>query len=328
MRAPNWVGDVVMATPALRALRASHPTARITVEARPFLRGLLEGLPYVDEFLPDGGKLRERVRALRERRFDWALLLPNSPRSALAPFLARIPVRIGYSRDPARRLLVNRALRPEMEGKRPRPISMIERYLVVTRALGCSDDGDAMDVPIPDAARDGLRARLIESGIDRDAGVLLAVPGANFGSSKLWPAEHFATACDAIALRHGWTTVIAPGPGEEELARSIVSGMSTRAVSLEGTKLVDLSALTELARLVVTNDTGPRHIAVALGIPTVVTIGPTDARHTAHHLERQRVVREEVDCAPCGLKRCPIDHRCMTRLGPERVALAAEELLA
>jgi heptosyltransferase-2 len=334
VRAPNWVGDVVMATPALRALKKAHPQARITVEARPFLRDLVDGLPYVDEFLPDPGKsfaaLRERVRGLRERRFDWALILPASHSSALAPFLAGIPLRVGYSRDLVRRAMIHRALQPYTEDGRRVPNSMIERYLEVTRAVGCEDDGRELDVPLPEVARESLAARLEAAEAAKGEPLLLAVPGANYGSSKLWPAEHFASACDELARRRGFLTVIAPGPGEEPLAHAIQDAMRTRAVVLEEppTSLAELAALTERSSLVLTNDTGPRHIAVALGVPTVVVMGPTDPRHTAHLLERQRVVREDVDCGPCGLKLCPTDHRCMTRIEPERVVVAAEELLA
>jgi glycolate oxidase len=134
----------------------------------------------------------------------------------------------------------------------------------------------------------------------------------------------------AIAERHGLVVVLAPGPGEEALAREIAGVMRTPAVVLADppTSLAELAALLAGAALHLGNDTGPRHIAVALGTPTVVLIGPTDPRHTAHQLERQRVLREDVACSPCGLKACPIDQRCMTRIGPERVTAAAAELLA
>ena len=330
VRAPNWVGDVVMATPALRALRRAHPQAEIVLEGRPFLAGLARGLPSVDAFLPDARRSAfARARELRRRRFDWAVLLPDSTRAALGPFLARTPVRAGYAREPLRRALLTLVLPPPTEGGRRVPISMVERYLRITRALGCPDAGPALELAVDVEARERVSKRLAEAGLLPGERTLVVTPGASFGASKLWPPESFAAAADAIARRHGLRAVLAPGPGEEEIARGIAERMAEHALLLADppTSLAELVALVAGAALHLGNDTGPRHIAVASGVPTVVVMGPTDPRHTAHQLERQRVLREDVPCSPCHLKVCPIDHRCMTRLRPERVAAAAAELL-
>jgi heptosyltransferase-2 len=331
VRAPSWVGDVVMATPALRALRRARPDAEIVLEGKPFLAGLVRGLPSVDAFLPDvRGSAFARARALRERGFDWAVLLPDSTRAALGPFLARIPVRAGYAREPLRRALLTLALPPPTEGGRRVPISMIERYLRITRALGCPDAGLAPELAVDAEARERALKRLAEAGVAPGERTLLVTPGASFGSSKLWPPESFAAAADAIARAHGLRVVLAPGPGEEAIARRIAEAMAERAIVLAAppTSLAELVALIAGAALQLGNDTGPRHVAVACGVPAVVVMGPTDPRHTAHLLERQRVLREELPCSPCHLKVCPIDHRCMTRLRPERAVAAAAELLA
>lgn len=331
VRAPSWVGDVVMATPALRALRRAHPRAELTLEGKPFLAGLVRGLPSLDVFLPDAGRSPlARARELRRRGFDWAVLLPDSTRAALGPFLARVPVRAGYAREPLRRALLTTALPPPREHGRRVPISMIERYLRITRALGCPDAGTGLELGVDPGARERVEKRLAEAGLAPGARRLVVTPGASFGASKLWPPESFAAAADAIARRHGLRVVLAPGPGEEAIARRIAEAMSERALVLADppTSLAELVALVAGAALQLGNDTGPRHIAVACGVPAVVVMGPTDPRHTAHLLERQRVLREDVPCSPCHLKRCPIDHRCMTRLSPERVVAAAAELLA
>jgi len=329
VRLPNWVGDVVMATPALAALRAAHPEAEIVAEGRPYLAGLVRGLTSIDAFLPEARGTRARVRSLRAGRFDWVVLLPDSVRSALAPFLARVPVRAGYARDPLRRALLTHGLVPPAEGGRRVPISMVERYLRITRALGCADADRRTRLAVDTALREVVAKRLAEAGLAPRQRTLLVTPGASFGSSKLWPPGHFAVACDQIGRRHGLAVVIAPGPGEEALAEAIARGMQEHAVVLAEppTTLAELVALIAGAALQLGNDTGPRHIAVALGVPAVVLIGPTDPRHTAHQLERQRVLREDVACSPCGLKACPIDQRCMTRIAPERVVAAAAELL-
>jgi len=322
-----------MATPALRALRAAQPGADITLEASPHLEDLYRGLSFYDAFLPVARGARgllARARALRAASFDWAVLLPDSPRAALAPFLARTSRRIGYARDPLRRALLSEWLPPPRENGRRAPIPTLDRYLGITRALGCDDCGDQLELCVDPLASEGVAKRLARCGVGPSNGVLVVAPGASFGRSKLWPAEHFARACDAIARRRDLIPVLAAAPGEEVLAEDVAARTRERAITLvePALDLGELKALIARAQLVLSNDTGPRHIAVALGRPVVVVMGPTDPRHTARHLEHQRVLREDVACAPCHRKVCPTDHRCMTRLSPERAVAAAEELLA
>ena len=333
VRIPTWVGDAVMATPVLRALRAAHPEAEIVAEGRPVLHALLRGLPSFDRFLADPRAglpgLIARTRRLHREEFDWAVLLPDSQRAALAPAFARIPRRAGYARDPLRRLLLTDSLPvPRRDGKRV-AVPMTERYLRITRALGVPDQGKALELAVHDGARERAAQLLTRSGIAADEPIVLVTPGASFGGSKLWPTEHFAAACDGLQRRLGLRAVLSPGPGETSIAREIAAASRQGAVALVDPSpgLEELKALVERSALVLTNDTGPRHIAVALGRPAVVVMGPTDPAITHQHMERQRVLREEVECSPCQLKRCPIDHRCMTRLRPERAIAAAEELL-
>jgi heptosyltransferase-2 len=327
------VGDVVMATPALRALRRAHPKAEIVLEGRPFLEGLVRGLPSIDAFLADaGGGWREtlaRAGRLRAAGFDWAVLLPDSVRAASAPFLAGIPVRVGYARDLLRRVLLSRSLTPPRRAGKRVPLPMTERYLRITRALGCPDQGDDVEIAVDAEARERVVKRLAGAGVGESVGYFVITPGASFGASKLWPPESYAQATDRIAAKHGLLPVLAPGPGEEELARDIEGRLQQPGLVLADpvTALDELVALLAGARLHLGGDTGPRQIAVALEVGSVVVMGPTDPRHSAHHLERQRVLREDVECSPCHKKICPIDHRCMTRLAPERVVAAAGELL-
>jgi heptosyltransferase II len=331
VRAPTWVGDVVMCTPVLRALRRAYPGAEICVQARRSVHGLLDGLRSVDALIPELGRgLRatlDDARALRRRGFDQAVLLPDSVRSALGSFLARIPVRAGTARDPLRRALLTHALDVprDAQGKRV-PISMIERYLRVTRAIGVPDDGTRLEVAVHERAIIAVRERLRESGVSPAARIAVVTPGA---ASKLWPPEHFSTACDRLARELDLLPVLAPGPGEEPIAQAIAQAMHGKPLLLVDPplRLEELVALIRQAVLLLTNDTGPRSIAVALDRPQVVLMGPTDPRHTNHWLDRQRVLREPVECSPCHLKVCPIDHRCMTRITPDRVIRAARELL-
>jgi heptosyltransferase-2 len=333
VRLPNPLGDVVMATPVLRALRRAHPGAQLVALGLPHHEGLLRGNPHLDAFLPLRGRsardIWRRARELRARRFDWAILLPDSPRTALEPCLARIPRRVGYARDRLRRALVTDWLPPPRENGRRVALSMIERYLRITRRLGVADAGPEIELFVHDAERQRVAAWLEAHGAG-GARLCVVAPGASFGASKLWPPAHFAAACDALSRRLGLLPLVLPAPDPTELAiaRDVASRMTVPHLLVESPgDLEDLKAFVERAALLLGNDTGPRHVAVALGRPVVTLMGPTDPRHTNHLLERQRVLREEVECSPCGLKTCPIDHRCMTRLSPERVVRAAEELL-
>jgi heptosyltransferase-2 len=305
IRSPNPVGDAVMATPALRALRRAHPDAEIVLMGPPQHAGLLRDVSTFDEYLPISGRsiaaIRDRARALGRRSFDWAVVLPDSPRAALEPFLARIRV----------------------------PISMIERYRRITRALGAPDADDSLELVVHDPSRERVAKLLTDRGVG-EASILLVTPGASYGASKLWPPTRFAEACDALARRHILVPVILPAPSPDEIAiaRKVSARVETRHVCVDQPgSLEDLKAMIERCTLLVTNDTGPRHVAVALDRPVITLMGPTDPRHTHHLLARQRVLWEEVECRPCGLKICPIDHRCLTRLAPQRVVDAADELL-
>ena len=332
-RIPNWVGDVVMATPALRALKKGLPEAELWVEGKSHMASFLADLPYVDHFLDDPGKgwanTRQRVRNIRALDTDLAVLFPDSPRSSWGPFAARVPMRLGYSREWLRRSMLTHALRPPGEDRRRVPVSMIDRYLVLPRALGLPADGEHMDVAISDQARERVVDLLRQRDVDLEAPSVVVIPGAAFGASKMWPVEHFAKTLDLMHREHGTQTLLPTGPGETEIALRIQELMETPSHTLIDPilSLDQVAALVERSDLVLSNDTGPRQFAVALGIPVVVPIGPTDQRTTLHHLERQRILIEPVHCRPCCLKVCPTDHRCMTRITPERAAAAAHELL-
>lgn len=323
-----------MITPALRAIRKTHPTAEIVLGGEPHLEGLFEGHPSVDRFQAiaryGSGSIKRIRRTLREELPDWAVIFPDSFRAALPAFLARVPFRVGYSRDPLRKVLLTHSLPPPSDANGRRvPISMIERYLRISRFLECPDDGEATELIVGVSARDRIRERLRLSGLPFLERYFVMTPGASFGASKLWPVEHFASAADQLSVELNATCLIAPGPGEEEIAKTVESLMSQPVKTLiqPTVTLSELIALVSGAILLVSNDTGPRHIAVALATPVITVMGSTDPRHTHHLLELQRVLREDVACSPCHLKVCPIDHRCMTRLKPERVVSAAKELV-
>lgn len=334
---PNWVGDLAMATPALRAVRENNPQAHIALLVRPQIRQVVEGLPYYDEIIEYDSTRQDRsVRrklavswSLRTRRFTLAIILPNSFGSAALSFLAGIPQRIGYRTDGRGFLLTAAVPVPKRNGT-PVPIPMVDRYLALCSRLRYAVSSRRIELALVQGTREKADRLYEERGISRTKPLVSFIPGATFGSSKCWPAERFAEVGDALIERYGVQVLILPGPGEEEIALRIEAAMRQRPFSFVEriVSLEMLKALISDSALVLTNDTGPRHFAAAFGVPAIVIMGPTDPRYTAYDLEGMgplRLFREEVECGPCHLKVCPTDHRCMRRIAAGPVIAACEE---
>ncbi len=339
VRAPNWVGDLVMATGSFRDLRMSFPGAWIAILVPRSRAGVLAGADHHDELILEPGRsLGAAIRLageLRRRRFDLALLFPNSLRSALAPFLAGIPERIGY-RGEFRRWLLTRAipepgpvLRPRGPGPRRIPQPMVRRYAAILAAAGAVAAEGRPELAVSPECEELAAGRRRDLGISPGERLIGINPGAAYGSSKLWPVERFARVADLITARTGMRTIIFVGPGEEGIARRIGDLARSRPVSTASSPL-DLDLLKPFVRdlaLLITTDTGTRHYAVAFRVPVVVVMGPTHPGFTAAHLDETEVIRRDVPCGPCHLKVCPIDHRCMTLIEPEEVLEKAVALL-
>lgn len=336
VRCPNWVGDLVMATPALRALREGFPRAEITLLVKPPLVEVLAGAPWYDRILPleiygghrRWGRLGRAARALRPEAFDLGVVLPNSFSAAWILWRAGVRRRLGYARN-GRSLLLTDRLRPPREGGVIAPAPMQRYYLDLVSRLGCPADRTDVALYVTREERETMDARLEEMGVGEAKPLITLAPGASFGASKRYPPERFAAAADALLEKHGGAAVILPGPGEEREARAVAAAMRGRvAVCWPPVSLGPFKAAVARSALLLTNDAGARHVAEALGVPHVVVMGPTDRRYSAMSERHAVVVRHEVPCGPCHLKVCPLDHRCMTRIGPEEVAAAAETALA
>lgn len=308
----------MLSLPAVRDARRNFPEARIEVLARPWVAALYEAVSEVDG-VRTSRAFRENVRALRGS-FDAALLLPNSFASALEVFLARIPERWGYAADGRGWLLTRRARVPrEARGR-----SQVHYYRAMLEGVGLSLSA------APETALRCPEAWHARAGelLGADGPWVGINPGAYFGSAKRWIPARYAAVGDLLAARAGARVVVLGGAAERPLSESIAGAMRVPARVLCGeTTLPELVGVLSRLALLVTNDSGPMHVAAALGIPIVAVFGPTDWRETAPVTERQRLVRESVPCAPCLLRDCPIDHRCMRSITVERVARAAFSLL-
>lgn len=327
VRATNWVGDAVMSLPALRAVRERFPSAGISVLAIESVADLYRRERFVDEVIPYTAKRGARdwrgkwtlARELRQRNFDGAILLQNAFEAALVVWLARIPVRIGYSRDGRGLLLTHPIPVPE---KREIPRHESFYYLELLRRAGLHGElPPEVVIRLQNAPR-SLRA-------ERLVGVC---PGAAYGNAKRWLPERFAEAAATVARERGAAVVLFGSAGERDLCEGVAKTLRANGVECRNsagqTSLREFIEMAALCEVMLTNDSGAMHIGSALGVPTVVVFGATDPVGTGPTGPLARVVREPVECSPCLLRECPIDHRCMTRVDAKRVAQTALELIA
>src|SRR3954470_16937872 len=338
VRATNWVGDAVMSVPALQALRDAYQDAEISILARPWVAGLYGREPFCDELIPYDappgwrglGTKAKLASRLRGREFDCAILFQNAFESAALVWLAGISVRIGYDRD-ARGLLLTHALPVPKPGETLRHQRFY--YLELLRCARLIPDSPAVGSI---QLHGGGAAARAGSKLFRSAGLTGPVvgisPGAAYGGAKRWLPERFAESGAQVARARG-SAVAVFGSSEEKPICDIV----TDSLQSRGLKVVNFAGQTSLSEfiemaaacdLLLTNDSGPMHIASALGVPTVTVFGATDDEATGPTGLHTRVVRHPVECSPCLLRECPIDHRCMTRVSSDRVAREAFELLA
>jgi heptosyltransferase II len=327
MRGPNWVGDAVLAIPAMKAIRRKFPDAEITLLVRPWVAGVFTAAPFINrvwtEPKPVGvGDWMRISRSIRQERFDCALLFPNSFESAAMMLVGRVPQRIGYATD-GRSWLLTRSLKPSNEKRH-----QVHYYLELAAAVSAPVENPSIEIEASPEEKSQARKLLTSAGVDPQRNFLVLNPGAAYGSAKRWGEERFAEAGDTLAAEFGIDVAIIGSEKERSIAERIQRLMRARVVVLNGrTSLETLIGVISESSLVLTNDSGPMHLSAALGVPTVAVFGPTEHFATGPFGPRARIVREPVDCSPCMLRDCPIDHRCMMRVSAQMVAKAARELL-
>lgn len=335
---PNWVGDLAMATPTLRALRRHQgPAARIVGLVRPGLAEVLAGTPWIDDFIyfdPPSSDPALRTRAviarLRAERCQAALLLTNSWRTALVAWAARIERRIGYARAGRGWLLTERLHAPR-RGWRYVPTSAVDYYLELARAWGCRSLDAGLELattPDDERAADAVWAA---QGWSAETRVVALNNSGAFGAAKLWPLEHCAEVARELTTRQGVGVLVLCGPQERESARSIVARADHPGVAslAESTPSIGLTkACLRRSRLLITTDSGPRHFGTAFDVPVITLFGPTHQAWSETRHPWAVALQEEVPCGPCQRRVCPLGHhRCMRDLRPRRVLAAAEAVL-
>jgi heptosyltransferase-2 len=332
---PNWIGDVVMATPAVRAVRSHFPEARLTAVCKRYVADVLAGSPWFDDLicLDKRGPHRfwPAVRELARRRPDTAILFPNSFRSALASRLAGARQISGFARYFRDALLTKRLYPRRSRTGRPRPTPIIDDYNRIVRAIGVPDPGHRIQLfttPADESLADDVWERF---RLDRFRSVVGLNPGGAFGAAKHWPTEHFADlARRLVGAGHG--VLVLCGPTERNEAAAIAAAARHPNVLSLGDCELSLGLTKGCVRrltLLVTTDSGPRHFAAAFGVPVVTLFGPTHIAWTETFFPNAIHLQKTVPCGPCQRRVCTLGHhRCMTELSPGDVLAAVDRLLA
>ena len=338
VRGPNWLGDAVMCEPALSGLRRIFPQASLTWLVKPAVAELFANHPAIDCIMPYEDRGRHAGFAgkwrlageLRGARFDLAVLFQNAFEAALLTCLAGIPRRYGYATDGRSLLLSDPVARPE----RRKPLHQVQYYWDLLKPLGLTGNPSQPKLFLSTEEERSMAERLATAGI-AEADVVIGInPGSTYGGAKRWLPERFAESTERLCRRMNESggrrtaVVILGAKGEERLGREIAAHLSSPTAVLSGTTTIrQLMAAVQRCAVLITNDTGPMHIASAFQVPVVAIFGPTDWRTTSPYGSDHAVVRHPVDCAPCMLRECPIDHRCMTGVSVDQVYQAAAKLV-
>ena len=357
VRGANWIGDSVMTIPALRHLRRAFPEDSISLYTRPWAEGVFRDADFIDEIIPieNAGVFRQ-ARELRKHNFDLAILFPNSFESALVARLAGIPKRLGYATERRGMLLTESVPVPEWKNERHESNYYLNLVSELTERCGSPTVREGVNTdlevtpslkvglaPLPveigyknaspllnvsDKRKQAARTVLETAGVDPSKPLIAFGTGSTNSMAKRWPAAYFAELADALADRLNAHVILMGTPNESDVARTVVAAMASTPIDLTGkTDLATATAILGVADLFVSNDMGLAHIAAATGTPTIVIFGPTNEKTTHPLGPYVELVREQVECSPCMLRVCPIDHRCMTRITPTRVFESALKML-
>lgn len=333
IRGANWVGDAIMTTPVIRAVRKNFPSSKISILVKPWVAPVFRNNPFVDEVLIYDDKGRHKrgwgtirlAKDLRKYHFDLAVLMQNAFEAALITFLAGIPERLGYNTD-ARGMLLNRCIKLDPKLKR---VHLIDYYRGILKGGGLYDHGDTLDLFISDSERREAQKILQDNGIDISKPVIAINPGATGGTAKRWFPDRFAELSAKLAEHFDVKVVIFGGPGDNALGDEICESSGNVCVNLAGkTNLAQAFALIERCSLFITNDSGLMHAAAALGINQVAVIGSTNHITTPPSNINSRIVRVPVDCSPCMKPVCRYEHhQCMDNICVDMVFKEAVDLM-
>jgi heptosyltransferase-2 len=332
LRATNWVGDAIMALPAVRAVRERFPEAAIHIVARPYVLEIYRDQHICDELISydpngthKGWRGRERLASeLRARKYDVALLFQNAFDAAWLVWRAGIPERIGYARD-GRSFLLTKSIPTPKPGAIPAHEKFY--YLELLRRAGwlrSLPDVERIVLEVPEAQKRRASQTLQAAGARPDVFRLALGAGASYGSAKCWPPDRFAQFANQFQTEHDMDIILFGTQGELAVSTAIAEGMKRKPIDLTGkTAIGDLPALLSQCNLFLGNDSGAMHVAAAVGLPVIAVFGPTDPEGTSPVTPHHTIVQQKPYCSPCFLKRCPTDHRCMKSVSADMVLASA-----
>ncbi len=329
---PSPMGDAILCTPALRVIRRHFKSSQISFFANEVVRKILSPSRFNDIWLQQRSKNPFTIaKTLKEHNFTHAILFKNSFASALGVFLAGIPARIGYARECRGFLLTNKLYPKKISATRFKPFSIVSYYLAIASLLGADTTDVNLELPIDPQQNDKLRTKFSEIAKSKGPVVVL-VPGGAFGRSKYWLSERFAQTADWLVSNYNATVVISvsTNPAEKQIAQEICSSSKSELINL-ATKTVslgELKSLFSIADLVISNDTGPRHIAIALRRKVISLFGPNDPAWTETGYKNEIQIIGDAPCAPCARPTCKMsEHLCMQAITVDMVCNAAKKLL-
>lgn len=334
VRGANWIGDSVMSVPALRALRQLFPDDEIALHTRSWAEGIFRDADFIDRILtyerPESSlkEVMGQARALKNERFDLAIIFPNSFASALTARFAGIPRRFGFSKEGRRLVLTDPVPIPEWKSTRHEAYYYLELVRAVENGVLGTDSSaryeTTTDLPVSDARQADTRDFLTRKGVDLSRPIVALGPGSTNSMAKRWPYERFATVADLLHKEKAANIILLGGPDDVEVAAKISAMSRASLLDLTAkTSLGDAADILSVCDLMISNDMGLAHLAPAVGTATLVIFGPTNPVTTRPFSELAEVLRVEVECSPCMLRECPIDHRCMERVTVEQVFSAA-----
>lgn len=330
VRGTNWVGDAVMSVPALRELRRILPAASITLGTRGWAKGIFEDADFIDDFLiydKKGSSLQNvlsQAKIWRERKFDLAVLFPNSFESALLAKFSGAKYGIGYKTEKRGFLLTNPLEIPVWKNERHEVFYYLNIAAELEKILygetGVWEREADISLAVSEIRKIEARKILEENGADLSKKIVALCPGSTNSHAKRWRAESYAALADLIKENLDAEIVLFGSPEELAVSNEVLEKSKSKPVLLTGkTDLAEAVAVLSVVDLLITNDTGPAHIAPALGTKTIVIFGPTKHETTRPFSDLAEIIRKPPACAPCMLRDCPIDHRCMTAITPREV---------
>ncbi len=321
VRAPNWIGDSILAIPAIESLSKNTPDIKIWIAAQSWVKDLFTSFDFIEGIIPiqcqtNLKDLNNSARKLKDFHFDAGLLLTNSFSSALLFYRAKIPERWGYIRD-SRQILLTKGVPLKNKEEYSHQVKF---YLDLISALGFKTIPPKLSLPLTQKEKRDSKKMLLSLGVDLKKNIITFNPGAFYGPAKRWPPSNYAKLAGMFQQRNDTEILIIGSINETFLGESIASEMSKKPTLLAGkTNLRLLAGIISHSNLLVTNDSGPMHMANALNIPIVSLFGPTDPRVTGPFQEPASVIKKDVACWPCSYRECPFDHRCMMQIEPEEV---------